>query len=98
MAERQGHPVAAAFISLITLLVAVVVFVGADLLMNPQSFCGMLCDTNWWSTWGQAVIPAAVCLVFGLWVSWRVGTGHRGLRRRPTAPAAGVDGEGGGDG
>jgi hypothetical protein len=85
-AGRRGNPVAASYTLLLTLLVTPVVFFVGTALVG-DCFGGAFCPASWWSDWGQPVIPAAICLVFGLWVSWRVGTGHWGLRRRPTEPS-----------
>ncbi len=84
MAERRGHPWAAAFISLIT--PAVVGFGGvvwAAMMAVTEGSSGNPLTAG---DIAPGVVVLAVVLVGGLWAVWREGSGGWGRRRRVWAP------------
>jgi hypothetical protein len=84
--ERRGRPVAAAVIVLVAMMCGLVGWVVAGLTIN---LCG---DPATYDGGDMAVIVdllvTGTVVLAGPWVAWRVGTGHWGRRRLPTAPSS----------
>jgi hypothetical protein len=96
--EARGHPVAAAVITVVTLF-----FTFALTLSGVTTFSGYAGSYEFGGAWSEpprhavglvVLFAATAVFVAGLWVTWRVGSGRWGLRRRPTAPEPPVPGGG----
>jgi hypothetical protein len=93
MAGERGNPGWAVVIVVGALVVAgLAAFLGGLAAFgNSVSECGFLsgepCDTGWEGQVELMMIPAALCLIGGLWWAWRVGSGRWSLLPRRAAKA-----------
>ena len=87
MAERQGHPVAAAFLFLPVLLVTAVLGVSAYLCLDSPDLSSFVSGTgpeeDWRARGWVFVVGMGVVVIGGMWLVLRVGSGRRGARERP---------------
>ena len=89
MPERRGRPVAAVFLFLLVVVVAVILGVLAYFCLSGQDL-GSLVDRPGGGQaseslfWGWVfVVGTGVVVIGGIWLVLRVGSGRRGARERP---------------